>query len=506
MDPNIEDTIAQSVLGQLRRAGVQIGTGLTGYDLQPGAKILAPLMQEAIPLRNRIARVKGAGGTATNFKAITAINSARLTPGVGEGHRNAANTTAVATRSIPYASLGHDDLVTWDAEDAAKGFADLPETTKMTLLWSLMLSEEATMLAGAGSAIGTQTGSISSALGQAVLGTPTTATTGGSLAATTSYTIYCMALTYQGVYLAGSYFDQNNGDNPASYTIATPFSRSNMGGTSDTIAGGAGQISASGSITTGGTSTNTITASVTAIAAAFGYAWFIGTSAGTARLCAITALPTYTFKSTNATGQLASVFTGLAADNSVNVLEYTGLVPYIAGSPLSFKKNLAGAALTSDGARGIAEFNALFNQLWLAYKTSYTDIWCSAAQAVKIDKLVSQNSSGQNNFMAVIDGTKGESASFIPAGPARVIVNPIANKNVRLNVHPSLPDTMILFTMDKVPFAANGIANAWEYHYQRDYFGQDWPRNNRQYEYGAYTRGALALNAEMLFGMIYAAA
>jgi hypothetical protein len=45
------------------------------------------------PLRNLIPRVKGNGGTATNWKAITGINTTNVGLGVSEGNRGGAITT-----------------------------------------------------------------------------------------------------------------------------------------------------------------------------------------------------------------------------------------------------------------------------------------------------------------------------------------------------------------------------------------------------------------------------
>ena len=496
MDPNIEAT-AQAVLGQLRRAGVTTGTGLTGYDLQAGAKYLYPVLT---PLRNKIARKKGDTGLGTNYKAVTGINVANNTAGVGEGHRNAANTLAMTTRYIPYASLGHDDLVTFEAIDAAFNWEDLPAATKRMLLQALMISEEETMLWGAGSAIGTKTGSITASLGQGAIASTSQATTGGTLAASTAHYLYVMPLTYDGVKLAGGY----GSSSMTGVTIKTPFTRNNMGGTTDTVSGGAGQISSQTTVTTGSsTSTNTITANAAPVAAAYGYAWFIGTAAGTCYLAAITSLPTFTFTAVPSAGQLASVFTTLAADNSVDTLKYTGLIPFIAGSPLAYSQNAGGVALSSDGGRNITQLNTAFKWWWDNYRTGPDTVHCSANKAVQIDKLITQNSSGQNNAIVLMPGDKGAEASFAPFGRARTLVNMYTNENIAIEVHPNLNDNTIVFTKNSVPFPANGIENSWEYRYQRDYYGQDWPVNNRQYEYGVYTRGALCLNAEMLFGMIY---
>ena len=69
------------------------GTGLVNYDLQPAALQLYPVLT---PLRNRIPRVAGNGGTATNWKAITAINTGGLSLGISEGNRNATISLPIA--------------------------------------------------------------------------------------------------------------------------------------------------------------------------------------------------------------------------------------------------------------------------------------------------------------------------------------------------------------------------------------------------------------------------
>jgi hypothetical protein len=128
---------------ELQKAGVNVATGLVAYDLQAPAKNLFPVMT---PLRNLIPRVAGGGGTATNWRRVTAINSGRIRAGVPEGTRNGVQSITTDNKSANYASLGMEDSVTFEAEDAAKGFEDIRATEAQRLLWATMLEENSLIL------------------------------------------------------------------------------------------------------------------------------------------------------------------------------------------------------------------------------------------------------------------------------------------------------------------------------------------------------------------------
>ncbi|HYL31931.1 MAG TPA: hypothetical protein VEU53_02130, partial [Stellaceae bacterium] len=59
-------------------------SGLTFYDLEPGAKLLVPVLT---PLRNDVPRVTGKGGIQANWKAITGLNTASVRAGISPGNR-----------------------------------------------------------------------------------------------------------------------------------------------------------------------------------------------------------------------------------------------------------------------------------------------------------------------------------------------------------------------------------------------------------------------------------
>src|ERR1041385_5278032 len=87
---NSEQTIAETLakITEIYKAGVNpdfLGklmgntgvrkdypSGLVGYDLEPAARVLQPLVT---PLRNKIPRVKGKGGTAANWRQITSLST-----------------------------------------------------------------------------------------------------------------------------------------------------------------------------------------------------------------------------------------------------------------------------------------------------------------------------------------------------------------------------------------------------------------------------------------------
>ena len=100
----------------------------------------------------------GGGGTATNWRRVTAINSGVLRAAVPEGTRNGVQSITTDNKSANYASLGMEDSVTFEAEDAAKGFEDIRATEAQRLLWATMIQEERFDLGGNASvALGTPT-------------------------------------------------------------------------------------------------------------------------------------------------------------------------------------------------------------------------------------------------------------------------------------------------------------------------------------------------------------
>ena len=200
------------------------GTGLVAYDLQPKALTLYPVIT---PIRNRIPRIGPHGGTATNWKAITGINTAHMALGISEGNRGGIPATSTRNYMATYKSFGMEDNVTFEADYAAQGFDDVKALAIEGLLRAVMIGEEELIIGG------------NTSLQLGVTPTPTLIASGsGSSLAAAALTVQVAALSPRGYATASV-----AGGVPSTVT------RTNADGSSDTFGGGSAQISASAVVT-----------------------------------------------------------------------------------------------------------------------------------------------------------------------------------------------------------------------------------------------------------------
>jgi hypothetical protein len=134
--------------------------------------------------------------------------------------------------------------------------------------------------------------------------------TGGTLAAQT-WSVICAALTLDGL-MNGSIAGGVQGQ----------ITRTNADLSVDTFGGGVAKKSANATVVTTG-ATGSITASVTPVAGAMGYAWFWG-AAGSEVLGAITTINSVVITA-NASGTQTAASLGVN-DNSTNALAFDGLI------------------------------------------------------------------------------------------------------------------------------------------------------------------------------------
>src|SRR5574343_690832 len=166
-------------------------TGIQAYDLEAPAKLLYPVLT---PLRNRIPRVGGGYGIQANWRAVTGVNTTKVSIGVSEGNRAPVITTTTADYTASYRGIGLDDYVTWEAQYSAEQFQDVRALAAMGLLRAVMIGEEAILLGGNGAAVTLgQVGTVTLALGDS----------GGTLADSKTIHVQVVALTLE-AYLASS--------------------------------------------------------------------------------------------------------------------------------------------------------------------------------------------------------------------------------------------------------------------------------------------------------------
>lgn len=431
-------------------------SGLTYYDLEPGAKFLYPVLT---PLRNMVPRVSGKGGIQANWRAITGINTSNLEIGVSEGNRGAVQAVSVADYLAAYKGIGLESSVTFEAQYAAQNMADVRAIAGKTGLQATMLREERLILAGNGS------------LALGVTPTPTLvgSTTGGTLVNQT-WSVICVALTHAGLFSA-----------TVAGGIPTQITRTNADGSTDTYGGGSAQKSAAATVATTGT-TSSIAASVAAVRGAFGYAWFYGVS-GSEVLGAITTIPTVTLTAAAAGTQNASV---AAADNSVNNLVFDGfMVQALKSGSGAYYKDLAGATLTGDGTGGITEFDALLSDRWENFKLSPDTIWASAIDAKNIaKKILAGNANGALRFNVNLD-----QAGAIGGIMVSSYLNSFGMdgaKVLNIKIHPNMPQGTLLFMTSEIPYPMSNVGNMYQMLCRQDYYQIEWPLRTRRYEYGVY--------------------
>ena len=464
--------------------------GFQAYNLEIPSKKLYPVLA---PLRNMLPRVGSGFAVQANWKAVTNINVGNTRAGVAEGKRGGAINHSLAEYYAAFKQIGLENYTTFEAEYAARNFEDVKALAVQHTLESLMIQEERMILGGNGTAV---------ALGTTP--TPSLAlASGGSLTVSTTYSVICVALGLQ------AYLDTvgiNNGSigqtfNAATAAVPGQLTRTNIDGTTDTFGGGSAQQSASATIAT--TSGNlTIAATVAAVKGAVGYAWFVG-AAGAEKLNAVTSINSVLIAApSNAGAQAASSLA--ASDNSQCSLEYDGLLAqaWKTGSN-AYVASLAtgvagtGSTLTSNGAGGIAEFDAAFQYFFDNSRLSPTHIFVSSQESRNITKKIIANA-GAPLLRQMESGGSTISSGYKVSS----VLNAITGDDVRIVVHPNLPAGTVFFFTDRLPYPMSNVSNTAQVLLRQEYFQIDWPLVSRKHQYGVYADGVLQHYAPFSMGII----
>lgn len=454
-------------------------SGLTFYDLEPGAKLLFPVLT---PLRNDIPRVTGKGGIQANWRAITGINTAAVRAGISAGNRGGVIAVTTADYNAVYKGIGLEANVDFEAVYAGQGFDDLRAVAAQTLLESLMLQEEQIILAGnAGLALGTTpTPSLSASA------------SGGSLA-TSTLSVIAVALTLDGLInstIAGGIPGQIN--------------RTNADGSSDTFGGGSAKKSANATVSVTG-STGSVAATVAQVPGAVGYAWFWG-AASSEVLGAITTINSVSITAAAAGTQTAASLG--TADNSQNALVFDGLLTQACNSSLNayFAAQPTGTVgtgtpLTADTEGGIVEFDTALKSFWDNYRLSPTTIYVSSQEMLNLHKKILQG------------GTTTASRFVFSADQGAVLggmaVRSYLNKfsmsgavEIPIKLHPNMPPGTVLFFTKTLPYPLSNVPNTVQIRTRSEYYQIEWPPRARRYEYGVYADEVLQNYAPFAFGAI----
>jgi len=484
------EDIARTILAQAGvdpdrlEKSISTATGLVAFDLQAPAKNLYPA---ATPLRNRVPRVAGGTGTATNWRQVSALTGSGYDAigWVAEGQRAGQMSYTTATKSAAYVTLGEEDQVTFEAINAAIGFEDIQATMAMRLLQKTMLKEEMAILAG----------NTSLALGTPATPTLAAAGSGATLPAAT-YSVIVVALTLEGYRnssLAGG--------------VATSKSVTGADGKTFTINGGSSNKSAGATqaVTLG----QTLAATVAAVGGAVAYAWYVGT-VGNETLQAITTINSATFAAALLGSQQAA--TAVTADNSTNSLGFDGLLTTaLKSGSNAYVKTLAsgvagtGTALTASGRGSVAEIDAMLEGMWDSYQVSPTVLFVNSQELKNITNKVL--SSGSGPLLQYRQDTEGSGYQLDAGGTIATYYNPFlldGGLRIPVKIHPFVPPGTILAYAETLPtqYQSSEVPNVAEVKCRQDYYAIDWPPVTRQRQKGVYVEEVLAVYAPFAMGVL----
>ena len=444
--------------------GISTSSLLYGYNLEAPAKTLVPILT---PLRNRLPRKGGGHGTAVEWKAVTAINTTNLDPGVAEGSRGTVPSISTATFSAGYRTLCFPGEVTLQSIWAAREFDDALNRGTVTTLQTTMLGEELILLGGNKTAIGKPA---------SVAFVDTDADASGSLTYSTTYYYAVSALTLQG-WNAG-----RTGIVAAADAIGETDART---GNHGTTASGAGSDST--------------TISWPAVRGASAYNVYVGTTSTCYYRATVTG-NTYTLASAPSnTGHLPN-----AADQTASATVFDGIIPQLeaAGSGAYFK-DLAGAKLTPDNAGGVVEIDAMLKAIWDTARLGPKTILVSSQEALSITKAyLTTGATGALRVVPTVGANGLLTAGFFVASYLNKYVP--AQPVVSIEVHPNMPPGKIVAIIETLPswYPDANVSGVFEVDVRQEYTQYDFAFTQLKREFGVYVDEVLKCYLPAACGVI----
>lgn len=463
---------------------INTGTGLVAYDLQAPAKNLYPV---ATPIRNRIPRVGGGIGLATNWRQVNSISGSGFDAmgWVPEGQRSGQMSYNTSNKSSSYVTLGEEDGATFEAISAGRTFEDVQARMTMRLLQKTMLKEEMAILGG----------NVSIQLGTPA--TPALAAGGtGATLPTLTYSVIVVALTFEGM-------------RNSSLTNGVATSQTITGADGKTYVLNGGSSNKSAAATQAITLGQTLSASVTAIQGALGYAWFVGAS-GVETLQAITGINSATFAAPLAgSRQAVSAVTG---DKSTNTTAFDGLLTNaLAAGSGAYVKTLAtgtagtGTVLTASGRGSVNEIDTMLQAMWDANQVTPSVLYVNSQQLRNIsDKVLSSGSGPLLNYFKSPDSAE---YAMTAGGVVEFYYNPFmldGGQKIPIRIHPYLPAGTILGWATELPvqYQSNEVPNTAEVRERSSFYQVDWPITTRQRQVGVYVEEVLVCYAPFAMACI----
>jgi hypothetical protein len=459
---------------------ISTSTGLVAYDLQAPAKNLYPV---ATPIRNRVPRVGGGVGTATNWRQVNAIigSGYDAISWVPEGQRAGQMSYSTSNKSASYATLGEEDAVSYEAISAGAGFEDVQARMSMRLLQKVFLKEEFAILGGNSSLqLGTPSAPTLSAAG------------GGATLPALTYSVIVVALGIEGYANASK----------TTGALSIPYSKTVTGADGKTFIINGGSSNKSSNSTQAVTLGQTLSATVPAIQGAVAYAWFVGAS-GSETLQAITTINSATFAAALTAGQQAAAT--ITQDSSTNTNGFNGIytTAAIAANGAVFNTQATGTAgtgtvLTASGKGSVNEIDNMLLSMWTQYQISPSVLYVNAQELRNITTKCLTNATAP--LLQYFADPKAGEIRLTAGGTIDFYFNPFAldgGIKIPVKIHPNVPPGTIVAWCENLPaqYASNEVPNVAEVKTRKEFYQIDWPITTRQRQVGVYVEEVLAIYA-----------
>lgn len=460
--------IAKAAGETISKAGITTSTGILAYNLEAPTQGLVPTRT---PWLDRIPRVTThRGDLGVHFRSLVALDTGNTALGVQEGLRGASISPNVTTTEQLFKTLGLENDYTYEAEEAAQSFDNVPQRTVQWLLAQFRIAESRVASFGIGSS--------ANGFGTSPTPTGTTGTVPGTLTSGGTYYARVVALSMDGVSRAS-----------VAGGVVQTYNRANNDGTSTTLNGGSAiQSAASAALTAGTTPNASLNLACAAVRGAVGYAWYLGTSTSNMVIAAITTTNSVTITAPPAGTQLASAVT---ADTSYDQYVYDGLITQLAQSASgSYFKSLDGAAFTAGKGGTIEEFNVAFEYLWDNYRIRPTSLLCGGTTSKAISDTIF-SSTGPVYRADLPDGEGNIRSGY----RVKSVLNPITGENVPIIIDPWWANNQVEMTTEDLPeYTIPEVPKPYNICTRmRDYYQIVWPLTTRtQYE-GVYYSGMMQL-------------
>lgn len=415
--------------------GITTADGLTGFGLEPVAKLIVPV---ATQFRNSVKRTKApSGSTAARWKAIVGYGYTQPDVSVSFGSAATLDTIVEQDYVAPYQVIGLGGTVWRDAEVLARGFDNVRATSSIKTMYELMNGEDIKDIGGQQFAL--QVPAAPTLVAQS---------SGGSIG-TGTWKVAVAARTAEGV------------------AYGTPLTAGQARST---------PASPAGSVTIASGSTNSIVASVAYVAGAFCYDWYtdngLGGSLyyyGTSSVNTITI--TAAAPNTNPTAP--------ATDSSANALSYNGFAATLVGDYTANGQVTRGTGTRASGATisslngatmtgvdgSIQEIDNLLLTIAQTYKLSPTRFLMNPQEAYNMTNKIFAT----GGFRVMLQVGRQQDALTGGTFLERYINKAWQGQAIQIVVDPNVPAGHILGITDTLPYPGNRISGVLECETQEEY-------------------------------------